>query len=102
LIPIWASPIIPVLAVAILICAVLVLFFVFLRAIFHSTVSPDWPWVLGSYGMVRLILLPVAPLMTGTAQHVTEDIFWWWLSLAVAPLAAGVVLAFVGRLSRVM
>jgi hypothetical protein len=97
--PIWASPITAVYALPVALIVLLVVFVVVQWAR-RSTLAPQWWWVLTAYGIVRLILLPVAPLVTGSAQHVTEDIFWWWLSLGIAPLAAGVVLGMLGRLSR--
>jgi hypothetical protein len=98
--PIWAPPVIPGYGIAIVLITAVVVFIAVRRAVDHSRVTPDWPWVLAAYGVVRLILLWLAPVITGSSQHVTDDIFWWWLSLGVAPLAAGVFLGILRRASR--
>jgi len=90
--PFWGPWPLPPEVVAVLLVAVLGGFFLLPRVINRSKLHPEWAWILAAYGLVRLILLPLAPQLTGSEQHVTEDIFPWWSSLGAVPLAVGLLL----------
>ena len=60
-------------------------------------IDPGWPWIFAAYGVVRVVLLQVN---SGSTQHVTDDILWWWLSLGLVPIVMGALLYALGRSRR--
>lgn len=90
----------PVYGGLVLILAVPVVFLTLSRAITGATLQPDFAFLLASFGLAWLLVLPFAPITRNSGEPAPPDVWILEVGVGVAPLLMAVLLFARRRLVR--